>query len=351
MRQFFKSRTLIIITGLAIGVLAALLSYFGNPLNGGIAATCFIRDTAGGLGFHRGLGFQYIRPEIIGLVLGSFIAAIIFREFRSRGGSSPIIRFLLAVCLMMGALTFLGCPVRAVIRLAGGDLNAVTGIAGLIVGILIGIVFFKRGHDLSRTTRLNVSAGLIAPVAMVILLVLVIVGPQFIFFSEVGWASEHAALGLSLGAGLIVGFLGQRTRICFMGAWRDLFLVRNTYLLTGLIAAFIGALVLNMFLGQFHVGFEGQPMALNNQLWNFFGMVLVGLAAVMLGACPMRQLILTGEGDTDATVTVLGLFAGGALARNFLLSSCDGELAEMGPVAVIIGLVVCITIGLFVKEK
>ncbi|MCL2678424.1 MAG: YeeE/YedE family protein [Clostridiales bacterium] len=46
---------------------------------------------------------------------------------------------------------------------------------------------------------------------------------------------------VSLGVGLIFGFLAQRSRMCFIGGWRDFFLVRDTYLLKGFIAFFVTA--------------------------------------------------------------------------------------------------------------
>ena len=52
------------------------------------------------------------------VVLG-FLAALVFREFRPRTGSAPVIRFLLGMFAMLGALVFLGCPWRALLRLAG----------------------------------------------------------------------------------------------------------------------------------------------------------------------------------------------------------------------------------------
>ena len=49
----------------------------------------------------------------------------------------------------------------------------------------------------------------------------------------------------------------------------------------------------------------------------------------------MRQLILSGEGNTDSVVTVLGLMAGAAFAHNFgLASSADGPTAN-GKIAVV----------------
>lgn len=48
------------------------------------------------------------------------------------GGSAPLTRFVLGFCVMVGALMFLGCPFHMILRIAGGDLNAVVGIVGFI---------------------------------------------------------------------------------------------------------------------------------------------------------------------------------------------------------------------------
>lgn len=133
--RFFASRWGIILAGAVIGLLAPLLQKMGNPPNMGICVACFERDIAGALGLHRNNLVQYIRPEIIGFVLGSLVAALIFREFKARGGSAPLVRLVLGAFAMIGALVFLGCPWRALLRLAGGDLNAILGLLGLAVGI------------------------------------------------------------------------------------------------------------------------------------------------------------------------------------------------------------------------
>ncbi len=87
--------TLIFTSALVIGILAAFLVKWGNPLNMGICVGCFLRDISGAPGLHSVGAVQYIRPEIIGFVLGSFAAAYDFCEFRTRGGSAPLVRFLL----------------------------------------------------------------------------------------------------------------------------------------------------------------------------------------------------------------------------------------------------------------
>ncbi len=351
MRRFFAPKALIILAGLVMGVLAALLVKWGNPPNMGVCIACFIRDVAGAIGLHRTETVQYIRPEIPGFVLGSFIAAYAFKEFRARGGSSPLVRFLLGALVMIGALVFLGCPIRATIRLAGGDLNGITGLAGVAIGALAGIFFLRRGYNLGRATKIPAAAGWIVPLAMVGLMLLAIVNPGFIFSSEKGPGSLHAALGISLGAGLLMGFLAQRSRMCFVGAWRDIFLIRDGYLMSAVVACLLGALVFNLILGQFNLGFEQQPAAHSSHLWNFLSMALVGLAATLLGGCPLRQLILSGEGDNDAAVTVLGLFAGAAFAHNFGLASSGAGTAAFGPLVVILGLVITICLGLLMRVR
>lgn len=112
MKNFFASRTGIITVGAVIGVLATLLQYLGNPANMGICVACFERDIAGALGLHRAEVVQYLRPEIMGFVLGSFMIALITREYKPRAGSSTLIRFFLGMFAMIGALIFLGCPWR-----------------------------------------------------------------------------------------------------------------------------------------------------------------------------------------------------------------------------------------------
>jgi len=310
-----------------------------------------MRDIAGALGLHRAGVVQYLRPEILGLALGSFVAAYAFGEYRARGGSSPLVRFLLGALVMIGALVFLGCPIRATLRLAGGDLNGITGLAGVAIGALAGIFLLRRGYNLGRAVRIPAAAGWLVPLAMIGLLLLVVFQPGFIFSSEKGPGSQHVAFGISLGVGLLIGFLAQRTRMCFAGAWRDIFLLRDGYLMSAVVACFIGALVFNLVLGQFHLGFEGQPGAHSNHLWNFFSMALVGLGATLVGGCPLRQLIMSGEGDTDAGATILGLFAGAAFAHNFGLASSGAGPSDFGPFAVIIGLAITICLGLLMRVK
>ncbi|NLW06753.1 MAG: YedE-related selenium metabolism membrane protein, partial [Clostridia bacterium] len=201
------------------------------------------------------------------------------------------------------------------------------------------------------------AGGLVLPVITLILLVLLVAAPVFnadaggpIFFSTEGPGSQHAPLLLGLIAGLAGGSLAQRTRLCLSGGIRDFYLIRDTYLLKGFGLIFVVALLLNLLYGQFNLGFTGQPIAHNWHLWNFLGLFLVGLTAVLLGGCPLRQLILSGEGDLDAGITVLGMIAGAAVAHNFMLASSGAGPTVFGQYAVVIGILIALTIGWVCRE-
>lgn len=342
-----NEKVIIGIAGLIIGVIAVALVYFGNPANMGFCIACFLRDTAGALGLQSASNVQYIRPEIIGLVLGAFLMSLGRKEFSVKGGSSPVTRFVLGFFVMIGCLMFLGCPFRMILRLAGGDFNAVLGLVGFVVGIGVGIFFLNKGYSLKRTYKQPLAEGLVFPATQVVMLILVVTAPTFIYFTAAGEGpgAQHAAVYISLGAGLLVGALAQVTRLCMVGGFRDLFLFKETKLIIGFAAIFAAALVGNLIMGTFTPGFAGQAVAHTDGLWNFLGMVLVGYGCCLLGGCPLRQLVLAGEGNGDSVITVIGLIAGAAFAHNFGLASSGKGATANGKAAVIIGLAVVTVIA------
>ena len=342
-----KEKTTIVVAGVLIGVISAMLVFFGNPANMGFCIACFLRDTTGALGLHSAAAVQYIRPEIIGLVLGACIVSLITKEFRPRGGSAPVTRFTLGAFVMIGCLMFLGCPFRMILRLAGGDGNAIFGLVGFAAGILTGTFFLKKGYTLKRSYKMPKLEGAVYPAFQIVVLILLVAAPAFIHFTEPegGPGAKHAAILISLAAGVIVGILAQRTRLCMVGGIRDAVLFGEYKLLFGFVAILVSALIMNVALGFFHQDLSDSQSHIQTDCGNALGMYLAGFGCILLGGCPMRQLILSGEGNTDSVVTVLGLMAGAAFAHNFgLASSADGPTAN-GKIAVVIGIVVVAAIA------
>ena len=349
---------IVIISGVVVGLAALMLTALGNPANMGFCIACFVRDIAGASKLHTAAPVQYFRPEIVGLVLGSLIMSIATKEYKARAGSSPATRFVIGAFVMIGALVFLGCPLRMVIRMGGGDLNAFVGLAGFFLGILIGVFFIKKGFSLKRTYEVTKTEGFALPAVLLILFVLFLAVPALFAFSESGPGSKHAPVFVSLLIALVVGALCQKSRLCMVGGMRDAVMFKDFNLLSGFAAIFLTVLLGNIVLGKF-TGFSTylQPIAHASQLWNLLGMTLVGWGSVLLGGCPLRQLILAGEGNGDSAVTVLGMLVGAAFAHNFKLAGgaasltdgvySAGGIGTTGKVAVFIGFAVLLVISVY----
>ena len=237
-----------------------------------------------------------------------------------------------------------------VIRLGGGDGNAIFGLLGFVAGVWCGTVFLNKGFTFKRSYNMPKLEGFVLPAVNVVLLVLLLSGAAVLAFSEKGPGSMHAPIAVALIVGLVVGALAQKSRLCMAGGIRDAIMLKDFHLLWGFIAIFVAVLVGNLVLGKFKAGFDGQPVAFNtlvsgNFLWAFLGMFLVGFASILLGGCPLRQLILAGAGSSDAVMAVLGMTVGAAFCHNFgFASSGDGTTAN-GHIAVIVGIVVTLVIA------
>jgi hypothetical protein len=160
-----------------------------------------------------------------------------------------------------------------------------------------------------------------------------------------------------LGIGLVVGFLAQRSRMCFVAGLRDWILVRDTELLTGLFAFLATVWVLTSVFTALGVLPHGVPeyggtaaatggpaaggpapaltltfvrigdaggAPLSSLLNNFFiatlaGGFLVGVFSVIAGGCVMRQHVLCAQGDRNALFYLAG-FYGAVIVYYSLLS-------------------------------
>jgi uncharacterized protein len=168
---------------------------------------------------------------------------------------------------------------------------------------------------------------------------------------------------ISIMVGLGIGYLAQRSRMCFVGGIRDYIFVRDKVLLRGFASFFLTAWVLYsmlFFLGVIHpqlalYGTESQPAVgalarshappgaipvggeaaaaagllsrilpfaprLSFPALQFFlsGFGL-GFLSVLANGCPLRQHILAAQGNLDSLAYLLG-FYGAVLFYDFVLS-------------------------------
>ena len=331
--KLFDKTWKLALSGVVIGLLVMLLAMSGNPANMAICVACFIRDAAGALKLHTAAPVQYFRPEIVGFVCGSFLISMATKEYRSTAGSAPMVRFLLGAVMMIGALVFLGCPLRMVLRMSAGDLNAYVALIGFAGGVATGSCFLKKGFSLGRAYETKSLSGAVLPVLLAALLVIGVATGAYAASTE-GPGSKHTPLLLALMVALVIGALAQKSRMCFAGSIRDVILMKNFDLLSIIAALFAVMTIYNIATGNFHLSFSGQPIAHSQHLWNILGMYVVGFAAVLAGGCPLRQLILAGQGSSDSAVTFLGMLLGAAFAHNFNLVGSAAKAATATDAAV-----------------
>lgn len=154
--------------------------------------------------------------------------------------------------------------------------------------------------------------------------------------------SEPAIATLLIG--IVIGYVGQRSRMCFVGGLRDFLLVRDTELLRGLLAFAVTAWV--GFSAAGSLGLIGTPAAnlgvgatapadssLVGRLEGWFASIgsldsyllvtvaaafALGLLSVLANGCPFRQHVLAAQGGSRAMLYLVG-FYGGALLYAFFV--------------------------------
>ena len=351
---------LFFITGAVMGIAGVVLTTLGNPPNTGFCVSCFMENIAGSIGLHGNIRMQYLRPEIIGFVLGAFLMAFYKREFKASGGSSPLLRYFIGILLIIGCAVFIGCPIKMIFRTAAGDLTALVGVVGIIAGVFIGMQFLEKGFSLGRPNASSTGNGLLIPVFMALLLGALFLKPEFIAISIKGSGAQYAPLAASLSAGLVIGALAQRTGFCITGGISRLFLwgpreftvcPKTTGLAIGIASFFLFALGANLVTGQFSLGWHGQPSSNESYFWNFLSMAMVGFGSVLIRGCPFRQLIASGQGDSDAGVAVLGMLTGAALVQDWGLAGNAAGTPYSGKLAVLFGLAFLFVVGMVYRKR
>src|SRR4051812_5632930 len=128
------------------------------------------------------------------------------------------------------------------------------------------------------------------------------------------------AIYWALGLGL--GFVLQRGRLCFAGAFRDLYLMRNGTMMRAIIVGL--ALLAPVFaliearavpepsFGAVAAGAHVVPLGLNLAV----GGILFGIGMVIAGGCVSGTLYRIGEGYVASWASLLGILLGLSLAAH-----------------------------------
>ncbi len=119
----------------------------------------------------------------------------------------------------------------------------------------------------------------------------------------------------SLIVGLIIGYLGQRSRMCFVGGIRDFILVRDTFLLKGLIAFGLVAWIAFPIAEQLAGNLSTLDASLDTTtlIFTLVGGLGVGYLSVLANGCPFRQHVLAGQGIMSSVTYLAGFYVGAVI--------------------------------------
>ncbi len=119
----------------------------------------------------------------------------------------------------------------------------------------------------------------------------------------------------TLAIGIVLGYLGQRSRMCFVGGIRDFILVRDTYLLRGLVAfgltAWLAFPAAGLLIGSHALQF-GSPDVVG-LLLTIIGGFGVGYFSTLANGCPYRQHVLAAQGVLSSVAYLAGFVAGAVI--------------------------------------
>jgi YedE family putative selenium metabolism protein len=296
----------------------------------------------------------YLRPEVLGVVLGALVWRLGGKNFVPRSGTFAATRLVFGVFMGIGALVFLGCPFRMLQRLGGADASALWGLLRFLVGVGVGVLFERRGYGVGKSAPAPLAVGLVGPALLALLFGVwlaggVLAGPGPGDPAGATPPPAHAPWQASLALSLLAGGLLSATGFCTVSAARGLY-HRKPAMFLAAVALVAGYAVLLAATGRLTPAKVG-PIAHDDALWSALSMALVGLCGALAGGCPVRQLVMAGEGNGDAFVTVLGILAGGAVAHGLGIVSSPAGTTAMGHEAVSAGLVFAMGYGLLMTMR
>jgi len=141
--------------GLAIGIIAAVIQLLlisaGGPEAYGFCVACHTRDIvniavndiAGTKLAVAPISQNAILPvlTIVGVLIGAFISARYYEEFRLKSGNAvSYLWYLLGGIFFISFALFMGgCPYRMGLRVGYGDVVALIGVIAIVIGVVFGI--------------------------------------------------------------------------------------------------------------------------------------------------------------------------------------------------------------------
>jgi len=272
-----------------------------------------------------------------GIIFGALVAALFARQFQVRmAPARELFKGLIGGALMgIGSVLAFGCNV-------GGFFSAISALSmggvammfGLLIGAIIGLKllvweveylptptwgFSKSARDKSAPAA---GPGKAQPIAGLVVLSLVIV---LIFTYD---AFDYPTRGGFLLFGLLAGIVMQRTRFCFVRAFREPFLTGDgdatKAVAVAVIISVTGFTILKW------TDLRDWEAFVFPGFWfgSFVGGIIFGVGMSLAGGCASGSLWRAGEGHVKLWVALVGFALVGSVFRIWLVG--EGLRAKLG---------------------
>ena len=154
--KFRLSDNMALITGIAMGVLAAVVQGYFNvqpPVGAGICAVSHPANLVNWI-VNQLFGTSFTIHSIfvtlpvltsVGFILGSFIAAVINKEFKFRKGPvrDNLLAYILGFMVIVFGLMWGSCPIRTAILASYGMVFAYVVLGAIVLGVIAACEYIK----------------------------------------------------------------------------------------------------------------------------------------------------------------------------------------------------------------
>jgi uncharacterized membrane protein YedE/YeeE len=270
-----------------------------------------------------------------GVIAGAFAAALLARQFRIQGAPPfEIFKGLIGGTLMgIGAAMAFGCNI-------GGFFSAISALSmagvammlGLIIGVYIGLrllileVIYLDFSSLNQASTSAKSGSLGWTNKQPVIGALVLAGMLGLAFIYDGF--DYPTRGGFLLFGLFLGIVMQRTRFCFVRAFREPFMTGDTEMTKAVILAVVISMIGFSILKWTDLRDPYASVSIGFWIGSFVGGIIFGIGMSLSGGCATGCLWRAGEGQIKLWVAIAAFAMSTSLFRIWLEES--GWLMKLG---------------------
>ncbi len=270
-----------------------------------------------------------------GVIVGAFAAALLARQFRLQGAPPfEIAKGLVGGTLMgIGAALAFGCNI-------GGFFSAISALSmagvammlGLMIGAYIGLrllilevnyLDFSGANHTPTATKSDSSSWTNKQPIIGALVLAGILGLAFIYDGF-----DYPTRGGFLLFGLFLGIVMQRTRFCFVRAFREPFLTGDTEMTKAVIIAVVISVIGFSILKWTDLRDLDTAVSVGFWFGSLVGGIIFGIGMSLSGGCATGCLWRAGEGQIKLWIVIVAFALSTSLFRIWLEDS--GWIMKLG---------------------